>query len=217
MSHVRYPTLLVTLCIALGIPLGSSPIALAHEHRQVGRVEMTVGWADEPAYAGFKNAVQLLLKDRSGKPITDLGDTLRIEVIFGSQKTGLLPLQPTFDPDTGLGIAGEYDAAIIPTRPGTYTFHFVGSIHGQKVNESFATSEKTFDPVANAMEIEFPAKDPSIGEMTGWLGRLGTRVDAAQTAARDAGGAAAQSKTLAVAGIVLGAVGIVVGLRPRRR
>jgi len=178
---------------------------------------MTVGWADEPSYTGFKNGVQLLLKDTAGKPVTDLGDTLKVAVIFGTQKTGLQPLEPAFDPDTGLGTPGEYNASIIPTRPGNYTFRFVGSIHGQKIDESFTSSEKTFNPVEDPTAAEFPAKDPSTGELAAGISRLGPRIDAAQMAARDAGGGVAQSRMLAIAGIVLGAAGIIVGLQPRRR
>jgi hypothetical protein len=52
--------------------------------------------------------------------------------------------------------------------------------------------------------------------MAGRLDRLGPRVDAAQSLARDAGAAASQSRTLAAAGIVLGGVALVLSLRPRR-
>lgn len=215
MLQTRVSLLLVAVCFALSIPLGSSRVALAHEHRQVGPIAMTVGWADEPTYTGFKNGVQLLLKEKTGKPITDLGDTLKVEVVFGSEKTGMLPLEPAFG--KSYGTPGDYRAAIVPTRPGNYTFHFVGSVDGQTINESFTSSEKTFEPVQDPTEIEFPAKDPSAGELAARLDRLGPRIDAAQTAGRDAGGAASQSRTLAVVGIILGAVGIVMGFLPRRR
>jgi hypothetical protein len=200
--------------LALSVPLGLVPTVDAHEHRQVGPVEMTVGWADEPTFAGQKNAVQLLLKDSSGKPITDLGDTLQVRVTFGSQQTAPLPLSRAFG--KSFGTPGDYRAAIIPTRPGNYTFHFVGTVGQQKIDQSFSTSDTTFDPVSDASEIQFPVKDPSAGEMAGRLDRLGPRVDAAQSSARDAGAAASQSRTLAVAGIVVGGVALVVGLLARR-
>jgi hypothetical protein len=212
---MRSCVVVMALVVAFGTGILSRP-ALAHEQRTVGKVRMTVGWATEPAYTGFRNAVQLFLKDASRKPILDVGDGLTVQVIFGTQKTGPLPLDPSFDPDTGLGTPGEYDAPIIPTRPGTYTFRFVGAVRGQRIDQSFTSSETTFDPVRDAAAVEFPAKEPSPAELSGLLERLRPRVDAAQASAREAAGAAAQGRWLAAIGIVLGAVGTVVGLRPRR-
>jgi hypothetical protein len=176
---------------------------------------MTVGWADEPTYSGFKNAVQLILRDASGKPVTDLSDSLKVEVIFGTTKTEMLPVARAFGKT--FGRPGDYRATIIPTRPGNYTFHFVGTIHDQKIDQSFTSSEKTFDPVSESTEIEFPAKDPSPGELAGRLERQGPRIEAAQAAARDANSAASQSRLLALLGIALGAVGIVLTLVSRKR
>lgn len=188
-----------------------SPAALAHEARKVGKIQMTVGWAIEPAYTGFRNEVQLFLKDASGKPINDLGDNdLKVEVISGDQKTAASPLDPSFDPDTRIGTPGEYDKALIPTRPGNFTFHFVGTVRGQRIDESFTSSEKTFSPVTAAADAEFPAKDPSASDLAGLVTRLQPRVD-------DAAVAAAQDRSLAVIGIILGAIGTIAGLRPRRR
>src|SRR2546423_310607 len=58
---------------------------------------------------------------------------------------------------------GEYNAPLQPTRLGTYTFHFIGAIAGQKVDESFTSSDHTFNDLPNAGEVQFPAKDPSRG------------------------------------------------------
>ncbi|HEV2438899.1 MAG TPA: hypothetical protein VGX97_02405 [bacterium] len=200
---------------ALGMMILSQG-ALAHEQRAAGKIQMTVGWSTEPAYTGYRNDVQLFLKDGTGKPINDVGDGLKVQVIFGSDKTALSPLDPSYDPDTGLGTPGEYDQAIIPTRPGHYTFHFVGVVHGQRIDQSFASSEKTFNPVEDARAAEFPAKDPSQAQLAGLVERLQPRVDAARTAAQDASGGAAQARSLAVIGIVLGAIGTVIGVWPRR-
>jgi hypothetical protein len=206
-----------TLVVALGVA-SLSHAALAHEIRKVGKLQMTVGWSVEPTYTGFRNEVQLFLKDSSGKPITDLGDNdLKVQVVYGKQKTPLMSLDPSYDPDTGLGTPGEYDRAIIPTRPGNYTFRFVGTVHGQKIDQSFTSSEQTFDPVREAGTVEFPAQDPSQAQLAGLVQRLQPRVDAARTAAQDASGAAAQDRALAITGIVLGAVGTGIGLWPRRR
>src|SRR6266545_3616700 len=47
----------------------------------------------------------------------------------------------------GDGTPGDYRAWFIRTAPGPYTFHFTGSIKGQKVDEKFTSSPTTFDEV----------------------------------------------------------------------
>ena len=202
---------MVVLWVGLSVILAAQGVVRAHETRKVGAYTMTVGWADEPPYVGFKNAVQVSVKDSARKPMTGLGDDLKVEVIFGDQKTAPLALTESDE------VPGQYLASIIPTRPGNYTFHFVGSIRKQAINQSFTSSETTFDPVAEATDVEFPAKDPSPAQLAEQLTRLAPRIDAAQSASRDAAAAASQSRTLAVLGIVLGALGLVVSLASRRR
>jgi len=180
--------------------------ASAHEVRTVGAYQFTVGWLHEPAYADEQNAVQFLLKDSKGNPITDLGDTLKVEVIYQTQKMPALSLNPTFDPDTGLGMPGEYLASIIPTRPGKYTFHFTGSVKGQAVDQSFTSSPTTFDEVKEPTAVEFPAQDPTRAQVSQRLDRIDGRVSAAQTTAKND---ADLARNLAIAAIVLGALGTV--------
>jgi hypothetical protein len=203
------------LSLALLLPLMFTAMAGAHERRQVGAYVMRVGWADEPTFSGVKNAVQVLLADGSGKPVTDLPEDLKVEIIFGSQKMGPLALEAAFG--KSFGRPGDFRAAVIPTRPGNYTFHFIGSLGGQPVDQSFTSSDKTFDPVTESQAIEFPAKDPSPGELAGRLERLGPRIDEGQASARAAAAAASQARVLGIIGILAGAVGIVVGLSSGRR
>jgi hypothetical protein len=214
---LRTPRLLLGagVGVALVLPFVVFLAAQAHEHRMVGPIEMTVGWADEPAYAGFKNDVQLLLKDKTGKPIIDLADTLKVEVNFGNQKTAALPLERAFG--KSFGIPGDYRATIVPTRPGNYTFHFIGAVDNQQINQSFTSSDTTFDPVQEPTAIEFPVKDPTNADLAGLLQRLGPRVDSARAAAGEARSAAARARTLAVAGIVLGAAGVIMGFARGRK
>ncbi len=188
--------------------------AVAHEHRHVGPIEMVVGWADEPAFVGFKNGVQLILA-AADRPLLDLGDTLKVEVLFGNEKLGPVPLQRAFGKTYGR--PGDYRAPLIPTRAGTYTFHFVGTIKDQKVDQSFTCSEKTFDCVDDSSGIEFPAKDPSRAELAGRVERLSPRIEAVQAAATEAKDGAATGRTLAIVGIVLAAVALVVSFRGGRR
>lgn len=207
--------------LALGVVLGVcaslavTGTAGAHERRQVGSYVMRVGWADEPTYAGVKNAVQVLLSDASGKPVTDLPEDLKVEIIFGTQKMGPLPLDAAFG--RNFGRPGDFRATVIPTRPGNYTFHFVGALNGQRVDQSFTSSETTFDPVQEAAAIQFPAKDPSPGELAQKLDRVAMRLDAAQAAAQDAAAAARQARILGAAGLVAGIAGVGVAVAGSRR
>ena len=212
MNTRRWKLLAVAALATAVLSSGSLTGAYAHEQRTVGSVHMTVGWVEEPTYVGFRNAVQLFLKDAANKPVLDVGDGLKVQVIFGNQKTGLLPLDPSFDPDTGLGTQGEFDAPIIPTRPGNYTFHFVGTVGAQKIDQSFTSSPTTFDTVEDASGIQFPVKEPAIADLSGLVDRLSPRVDANASAASSAVAAAAQARTFGTGGLVLGAVGTLLGI-----
>lgn len=191
---------LIAALVVLLIPVAS---VFAHEHRQVGAYEMVVGWVEEPAYAGFRNGVQVLLNDHTGKPFVDLGDTLRVEVIYGRERTEAVPLAPAFG--AKFGRPGEYRAPLIPTRSGTYTFHFVGTIKAQKVDESFTASERTFDLVREPSEIEFPAKDPTRAELALRIQRMGPRLDTMRDSLDGV-------KTLAAVGLAVGLAGLVAAL-----
>lgn len=188
----------VALMLSMMVTTGG--VAGAHERRQVGSYVMRVGWADEPTYAGVKNAVQLLLSDASGKPFTDVPEDLKVEVMYGTQKMGPLALDAAFGKN--FGRPGDFRAALIPTRPGNYIFHFVGALKGQRIDQSFTSSDTTFDPVREGAAIEFPVKDPSPGQLADKLDRLNGRLEtaAAETAqARLLGGAA-------LLGVIIGAV-----------
>ena len=194
-------------------PLGAA--AFAHERRTAGTVQMTVGWLNEPAYSGFLNAVQLRLADDAG-PITDVGaDALKVEVSFGGQKTGPLAMAPAF------GSPGEYRAPLVPDRPGAYTFRFVGTVKGQPLDQSFTSSDKTFDSPKDTADVQFPAKDPSTGELASRVERIEPRIDQvrtdAESAADDAKRAATRATVLAVVGLIAGVAGVAFGVTARRR
>lgn len=198
--------LLSAAAAAAAVALVTVVPASAHEVRTVGKYEFTVGWLHEPAYADEQNAVQFILKDSAGNPVDDLGDTLKVEVIYQTQKMPALSLTATWDPDTGLGMHGEYLASLIPTRAGNYTFHFTGTVNGQAVDQSFTSSPTTFDAVKEPAAVEFPAQDPTRGQISQKLDRIDPRITAAQATAKND---AELARNLAIAGIVLGALGTV--------
>lgn len=157
---------IVALCITSTFLLALAVPAMAHETRTEGGVQAVVGWATEPAYVGYPNAVQLRLSDGTA-PIADLGaDELKVEVLFGDQKTAALPLEPAFNSP------GEYRAPLMPTRAGTYSFHFVGTIKGQPYDQTFESGEETFATPQNPADVSFPAKDPTVGELASRVEQL---------------------------------------------
>src|SRR5690349_9789971 len=90
------------------IVVSTASPAWAHEHRQVGKYQFTVGWLNEPTYTGYPNAVVLIIADAAGKPVDDIGDppTLKVQVTTGAQTSDPLAFAASFDPDTGFGTHG---------------------------------------------------------------------------------------------------------------
>lgn len=195
---------------SLALALRAGPAA-AHEEVPLGPVDFEIGFQDEPAYAGFQNAVFLSIHHSDGTPVRDAADTLQVQVGFGSQTIDV-PLEPSFDADAG-GEPGQYLASFIPTRPGPYTFHLSGSIAGQKIDRSFTSSPTTFDEVVDPTSVEFPAKDPSLGQVAERLGREFPRIDQAIAEARDAAQRSANTaRTIAIIALVLAVAGLAVGV-----
>jgi hypothetical protein len=197
---------------ALFIAATAAP-ASAHVLKTVGPYHLLIGFGSEPAYAGMENSVFLLLTNaKTGAPIVDeaLGDTLHAEVAFGTQ-TKRLPLVPSFDPDSGQGTKGVYNAYFIPTAPGDYTFHLFGSIRTTKVNITVKSSPTTFDSVHDPAAIEFPQQAPSnlqlAQRLTAESARLAAGIRAASAKADPATGAL----VLGIAGLVAGAAGMCAG------
>lgn len=203
--------------VAAGLIVTLSGTAAAHEERKVGRYHFAVGFGDEPAYAAQKNSVQLFLHDEStGKPIVDLGPTLKVQVAYGSLKMAPITMQPDFEIGES-GIPGDYRGWFIPTRPGTYSFHFTGSIKGQKVNETFKSGPTTFSNVDDPQSVEFPAKDPTAGQLNDLVDRQTSRLTRDIAAARsEATSSTRTARNIAVVALALAAVSIV-GMAMARR
>jgi hypothetical protein len=195
--------------------------AAAHEARQVGAYHLEVGWEHEPTYAGEQNAVQIFIHDAAGNPVDDLGNptTLHVSAVFGPKTSEPLDLEPSWDPDTGEGTHGEWDAPIIPTAVGTYTFHLTGSIQGQVVDERFTSSDSTFDDVQAPRAIEFPDQTPTAQELAQAQSRLQPRVDTAVAQLSATRSDVSSTKTLAIVALVVAlvavAVAVFLGLRTR--
>src|SRR6266498_2319276 len=164
-----------SMAVAIGLAgmlmalTGAGP-ASAHEERKIG-----------------KNSVVMFLNDANDKPVVDLGDTLKVDITTGTSTDDTQKLSMTMQPNFevgGDGTPGDYRAWFIPTAPGPYTFHFTGSIKGQKVDEKFTSSPTTFDEVQDPAKVEFPAKDPTTGQLSARVDRETQRLNASLADAR---------------------------------
>lgn len=195
----------IAFSLIAGITVAGANGALAHEERATGRLHFVVGWDEEPPYTGQKNSVDVSVSEAGGAPVTDLGGALKVEVSKGSERA-TLSLEPA-------GTPGVYRAWLTPTRPGAYTFRLTGNVRGQTVDESFTSSPTTFDEVQDAGNIQFPAKDPSTGQLASRLdrevARLATRTDAVEAAVDAAEDRVDQARTIAVAGAAAGGLGLI--------
>ena len=227
--HPARPAL-AAACAAV-LALLSVGIALAHVVKQAGPYALEIGWQREPTYVGEANGVQMIVHDGSGKPITDLtGDDVKVVVSTGGQQSGQLTFAPGFDLVEGSGQMGEYNAPIVPTAPGDYTFHLTGAIHGAPVDITVTSSDQTFDSVRGTSDIEFPTKLPTVTEIVTRLDRIDTRigtaalptqamVDAARASADQAKQAADRALLvgagIGIVGVLVAVVALIVARRPR--
>jgi hypothetical protein len=131
-------------------------------------------------------------------------------VSFGGQQTDL-PLEANFEVG-GDGTPGDYRAWFIPSQPGPYTFHFTGSVHGTKIDESLTSGPTTFDEVQDPAEAAFPhVTAPTAQELADRIQQDATRLTEATAASASAKSAADSAKTVAIIGVIVGVIGIVVG------
>lgn len=201
------------------IVLPTAP-AFAHGDARQGDLVLTIGFADEPAFTGQPNAVQLVV-EHDGEPVIDLrpGD-VTVEITYGGETSEPMDLAPAFLFEAGqlvFGEAGDYHADFVPSQPGKYTFHFTGTIDGEEVDEEMTSGPATFSAVEDANSLSFPAVDaPSIEEVVTRIdaesARAAEGVAAAEAAAASAESAASSARTVGTAGIVLGAIGIIAAI-----
>ena len=184
--------LLVTTILVAALGVGST--ASAHEHREVGEYEITIGFLNEPAILEEPNGLDLRVAHGHGDegvPVEGLADTLQAEVIYGDVSMALA-LRPAF------GAPGAYQANFIPTAGGAYTFHVTGNIEGMEIDESFTSGPDTFSEVEERAAMSFPNSVAAVG--------------AVAADASDATGSADSARTLSIIAIVIGTLGLGAGL-----
>jgi len=152
-----------TLRGGLAVSLSAALLALptpisAIDKQTVGSMQLTIGWADESAFAGSRNSIDVSVTDHTGAPVADPRDTLNVEVSFADRRLRL-PLMPVERQP------GKYRAWIVPSRAGSYAFHISGRLKGEAIDITSACSEKTFQCVKEPAEVQFPEKDPTPAQL----------------------------------------------------
>lgn len=199
-SYARWLSLLTVVALLSGAP----GLARAHEHREVGKYEFTVGFQNEPAYLNQPNGIWVQVVEAApegaeeGKPVEGLERALKAEVIQGNDRLSV-PLR------AALGEPGVYLGDFIPTKEGDYIFHFTGTIGGQTIDERFESGPNRFNGVEGLTELQFPEKQPPASEMQAQM----EQAHATATQARDA---AAQARILGYIGIGVGLLGLLAAL-----
>jgi hypothetical protein len=188
--------------LVAALTLSTAATSAAHVREAAGPYTVELGWAEEPTYNGARNAIEVKVEGAAGKAVADPRASLRVEVSFG-EAVRQLALAPE-------GGRGRFAAAIIPTRPGVYAFHVTGTVRGRAIDVAATCSERTFDCVESATEIEFPVVEPSGAELGAKLGRAQVRI-------RHADERAASAQTVAAVAVVLAVLALLATLLLARR
>jgi hypothetical protein len=155
--------LLLVATIVFVSPLSVKP-AEAHITKTFGNYLIEVGWDKEPVYTGLENAVQVTIKKGSGdsaKPVINALKDMQISVKYGGV-TKPLDFLPSSTVD------GQYDSPLIPTRVGTYSLVFKGTVEDQAIDTEIA-----LDDVASADALNFPSSTGSSADNSN-VGQVGT-------------------------------------------
>lgn len=183
-----------SLILAVSLMLLFVTDASAHERRTVGKYQLVVGFVNEPAYVYQINAIDFRVTNtETNKPVEGLEKSVKSEVIVGG-KTLPVTLAARF------GQPGSYAGYFLPTKTGTYIFHFTGDIEGTKLDERFESGPGRFGDVEDTVALQFPEKlaDPVA---------TASQVKAAQDAAATAQAVAYVGLAAGVIGVILGALG----------
>jgi hypothetical protein len=191
----RLLAMLATLAVVASSFAISSNTALGHERRSVGPYTFVVGWINEPSYVNLLNSLDLTVTEtNSGKAVEGLDKTVKADVTYG----GLTTPQP-LTIAARFGQPGKYTGYVMPTKVGEYTFHITGTIGTMNLDEKFQSGPGRFGSIEPTDPLQYPSKVVSNAD-------LATRLD--------------QLQTLVIAGIVVGALALLVSIgglamRPR--
>lgn len=144
--------LVLALTAALALALGN---AAAHQSIVVGDAyRVTVGFVNNPAYAGHLNHLDLIIRTAGDEPefVEGLAGSLGAELITpdGSERLTLTIRAVRNRP-------GYYTADFIPTIPGNFTFRVFGFIDDVEFDEVFDAYSHSDPFVLDPASISLPA------------------------------------------------------------
>jgi hypothetical protein len=186
-SKMKKQFRLLMVIMLLAAVLAFPQIAWAHQNVTVGDFNVEYGWMSEPAVVGQPNAVVINITPKdfaaSGDAQPPDQDVSAFTVTaLFGGQSKALELQPL-----GESTPGQFIAPITPMRPGVYTIHL-----GGKIGTTDFNTDVTPEEVKTSDVVQFPVLDASVS-------------DQAAPAINIWG-------ILAIAGVVLGAIGTVLGL-----
>ncbi|TSA17218.1 MAG: hypothetical protein D4R72_05420 [Nitrosopumilales archaeon] len=172
-------SLLILLIFSIS-PFDIKP-ASAHKTTVFGNYLVTVGWQNEPTYAGLLNSPIVEVKKGSGdsaKPVINALANMQISIKYGS-----VTKQLDFVPDNT--VDGQYVSPLIPTRVGTYSLIMKGTIENQSID-----TEIPLDDVASVDTLNFPpsssADTSNIGQVSTIINQLTSDIEEAKNNANSA-------------------------------
>ena len=168
----RILTIAATIAVVV-VSLGifASPAA-AHERRSIGPYTFVVGWIVEPAYVGTTNALDLTVTETATtKAVEGLEKTLTAEIIAGGGAASK-PLTIA----TRFGLPGKYEAQVVPTRVGDYTFHITGTVGSMTIDEKFESGPGRFGSIEDIAPLQFPNRVPSNADLAATLNDLNSKL-----------------------------------------
>jgi len=212
-------SLLILLIFSIS-PFDIKP-ASAHKTTVFGNYLVTVGWQNEPTYAGLLNSPIIEVKKGSGdsaKPVINALANMQISIKYGS-----VTKQLDFVPDNT--VDGQYVSLLIPTRVGTYSLIMKGTIENQSID-----TDIPLDDVASVATLNFPpsssADTSNIGQVNTIINQLTSDIEDAKSSANSAAQSVAnvgksfqevkdttdKLYMISMAGIGIGVAGIVIAV-----
>ncbi|HET6398343.1 MAG TPA: hypothetical protein VFH47_02175 [Candidatus Thermoplasmatota archaeon] len=152
-SHARRAALAF---LGVGLMLAAAAPAAAHTTyvTEDGRYRIVVGNLDEPVTTHVKTGLDLMIQldDEARTPVTVNPGNLTATLHAPDNMTTLqLPLQAQY----GRPGAYTFNEPYVLTRPGQYTLHLVGDIHGTAVDARIPVA----GPVGDMAEVTFPDRN----------------------------------------------------------
>jgi hypothetical protein len=181
-KQFRFLLVLMLLAALLAFPT----IAFAHQNVTVGDYTVEYGWVNEPAVVGQPNAVVINItpKDFAASGGAQPPD----QDVSAFTITAMFGGQNKILALQPLGEAtpGQFIAPITPMRPGVYTVHL-----GGKIGTTDFNTDVTPEEVKTSDVVQFPALDATAAPAAPAINVWGI---------------------LSIAGVLLGAVGTVLGV-----